>query len=797
MKKTDIQKPKGQLTLFGILFIIVALFVYGMVNGIGLMVHHKINVQNSVDIGAIYAAQKQAQTLSVLSHLNYQLRQNYKLFSYRYNVLGNIGSYRKAAGAEEHIDILRTPYPPAGEIICPNSNSIGGCATPPNSRSCSVNNISDPARCPFAVCIWHPFFSIPSKRDNDNACQIVDTVLNLPNPTQAGPISTLGSLYAERITQRGVADIHAACSDLGYVNWLVASAVFLSFYEEQKERKKFIEEYFEKIIKQNKDLTGNSINEGAKKTIVKNFTLPVWTSYSSPGSAFLETRSSAEGKNFTDFFEWIEISTDDLHLNYVQDLTPSIATEACQREIWDIFKPCFESCGVGCGKIQSMPDASGTRCDLLSNIVGNPNSRKMVIGFRVKPDMKPFYNQIFLSIAYKSGIFFPFRDSIPMVAEAYSKPFGASLGPHEEDPLIPSTKYPIHSTFFGGRAGVDWGLLAGQRQIRLNQLIHKFIAQAGGPEGAGFSLINYQQLHGVGSAMVIPFEGTPLSAANLDKIFTLPARILEEIAISPDKYDLNHYTILPNYMLSAYIQLVESGLFNDVSPSPDIGHLSKTNHEFLSKINQNETASSGIFPNSSLPLISPPKSYKDHAKVQQEGFLKTEGIGKIPFHLNYIEKQIHWVNLYYNYSYFGSSYNLSPLNKIPHINSLLTSWVPSMNPRGVQFVEQLYPSAPNVNVTRMSPLGACQNNKVPFQCCHLRDTALSQQKSMAKLEMKPIPSLSSSFYLSWDRSNIKNHILDLSHCIVGGRTGFSAKIIDKNYPNTEDLLLSEKAALGF
>ena len=86
---------KGLLTIFGILFILGSLTIFGMVMGVGLIVHHKINAQNSVDIGAIYAAQKQAETLSVLSHLNYQLWQNYKLFSYRYNFLGNIGAYRK------------------------------------------------------------------------------------------------------------------------------------------------------------------------------------------------------------------------------------------------------------------------------------------------------------------------------------------------------------------------------------------------------------------------------------------------------------------------------------------------------------------------------------------------------------------------------------------------------------------------------------------------------------------------------------------------------------------------------
>ena len=55
---------------------------------VGLVVYDKINMQNSLDLAAYYGASKQAEVLNAMAHINYQMRQNWKLLTFRYRILG-------------------------------------------------------------------------------------------------------------------------------------------------------------------------------------------------------------------------------------------------------------------------------------------------------------------------------------------------------------------------------------------------------------------------------------------------------------------------------------------------------------------------------------------------------------------------------------------------------------------------------------------------------------------------------------------------------------------------------------
>jgi Flp pilus assembly protein TadG len=72
--------------LFQVLFVFFAMII-----NVGLLVHDKINLQNSVDLAAIYAAQKQAEVLNAIAHTNYQIRQSWKLLAWRIYVEGDLG----------------------------------------------------------------------------------------------------------------------------------------------------------------------------------------------------------------------------------------------------------------------------------------------------------------------------------------------------------------------------------------------------------------------------------------------------------------------------------------------------------------------------------------------------------------------------------------------------------------------------------------------------------------------------------------------------------------------------------
>ena len=76
------------MAIFFALIFQVLFLMFAMVINIGLLVHHKINLQNSVDLAAYYGAAKQSETLNTIAHINFQIRQSWKLLTWRYRVLG-------------------------------------------------------------------------------------------------------------------------------------------------------------------------------------------------------------------------------------------------------------------------------------------------------------------------------------------------------------------------------------------------------------------------------------------------------------------------------------------------------------------------------------------------------------------------------------------------------------------------------------------------------------------------------------------------------------------------------------
>ena len=95
--KLDLKKKtgqKGQISVFLALGFLVLFTMFAMTINVGMVVHDKINIQNATDFAAIYVAQRQAEMLNAIAHMNYQIRQAHKLLAYRYVVLGSAGIER-------------------------------------------------------------------------------------------------------------------------------------------------------------------------------------------------------------------------------------------------------------------------------------------------------------------------------------------------------------------------------------------------------------------------------------------------------------------------------------------------------------------------------------------------------------------------------------------------------------------------------------------------------------------------------------------------------------------------------
>ena len=90
-----IQNQGGQITIFlGLSMVLILTFVAFIVN-VGLFVKAKINLQNAVDASAYAGASVQARQLSNISYLNWEIRNTYKEWMFKYYVLGQKGLTQK------------------------------------------------------------------------------------------------------------------------------------------------------------------------------------------------------------------------------------------------------------------------------------------------------------------------------------------------------------------------------------------------------------------------------------------------------------------------------------------------------------------------------------------------------------------------------------------------------------------------------------------------------------------------------------------------------------------------------
>ncbi|RLA64112.1 MAG: hypothetical protein DRQ88_06405 [Epsilonproteobacteria bacterium] len=83
-------KEKGQLSIFLGICLIIALTVLGFVINVGLFVKAKINLQNAVDAAAWSGASVQARQLTNIAYLNWEMRNTYKEWMFKYYVLGQL-----------------------------------------------------------------------------------------------------------------------------------------------------------------------------------------------------------------------------------------------------------------------------------------------------------------------------------------------------------------------------------------------------------------------------------------------------------------------------------------------------------------------------------------------------------------------------------------------------------------------------------------------------------------------------------------------------------------------------------
>jgi hypothetical protein len=81
---------QGQISIFFSASLIVLISIVAFVINVGLFVKAKINLQNATDAAAFSGAAVQARQLTKIAYLNWEMRNIYKEWMYKYYVVGNL-----------------------------------------------------------------------------------------------------------------------------------------------------------------------------------------------------------------------------------------------------------------------------------------------------------------------------------------------------------------------------------------------------------------------------------------------------------------------------------------------------------------------------------------------------------------------------------------------------------------------------------------------------------------------------------------------------------------------------------
>ena len=534
--------PTGQLSIFVILIFQTLFVLFAMSLNIALVVHDKINLQNSVDLAAYYGAMKQAEMMNAVAHINYQIRQSWKLLTWRYRVLGNIGRAHYGAFQSDREHLLPTYTSP-------------------------------PLLGPYFFCVGHNFWggfveSVPPLRigsagngrintDTDNLCSPMDR--NIPAITVPRVVGTLGSLAQ---TLYGIRDLGTnintalseRCTFYGYNSWLLGIMSFFHFRRDQSARKFMIKEIAQKMAEE-KDLDGDPIREGVIKTFEKNLSFINKQSFR-PDQ--LKQFNSLEG---TEPQDWLKDNP-----FYVWGLYSKFTggNAGCRKEIGLLTHNPPE-------KVKNHPSTLNLIDEIFIHGDEWPcnNSQKCEAsaGLEKDPDFIIFYS-VKAELEYKKQIFLPFSQNIKLKAKAFAKPFGGRIGPPlGTDKLLPRKRLPPNSALAIDRGfspnysrypGDPWGLRS--------KSVHYYWANYIKNRPKSEKDVNFYTKVDYMS----PPDNDPMARGGFGNGTDIKARQWEWAAIAPDLFDVTYFTILP-YYTEAYFPKIKILLNNHPDLRGDLG----------------------------------------------------------------------------------------------------------------------------------------------------------------------------------------------------------------------------------
>lgn len=560
---------KGQMSIFVALIFQVLFIFFAMAINVALVVHDKINLQNSVDLAAYYAAQRQAEFLNAMAHQNYQIRQAWKLLTWRYRVLGSVGIERPPPG--------RGPT----EVFAHPSRFPGNAINLDERMYEPTIDTTTGRRLDYAgVCVSHPMWTEVDR--NENLCNSVGLEIP-PLPTVSVVAGHSGynfflSALADNLRER----FDAACSLHGAYNWWFSMSILQGFRADQKNRRLLIRALAESLARPRNgdfiDIDGQSVRQGVLNTLKKNLTFANQQGLNEPGVRLL---NSLEGRRPDDWLAPIEI----LPIMFYVDATTADGCNARNTRLRDL--PARADAQTLLNTNFRAADLIAVKDDVVNYIKNSPD--QYALGIEKNPWMMA-YVAVEASVRSRQ-IFFPFGEGIELKARAFAKPFGGRMGPwygqtwpfgsdksigDPVDPRLPprvsptdymssandERRYPNYSRFPGDALGLR-SRLAHNAMIGLNTIEPPIWR-------ASYRHLQHLKLE------LSPGLPTDKLAWDYDTNQPSPLRYYELASVVPDLFDISYYSIEPNYWANygGKIQANRQalGIPNEIVIRADLGH---------------------------------------------------------------------------------------------------------------------------------------------------------------------------------------------------------------------------------
>lgn len=426
------RNQNGQVSIFiALIFQILFLFFAAVIN-IGLLVHHKINLQNSVDLAAYYGATKQAEMLNSIAHINYQIRQSWKLLAWRYRALGTAGD--QVAHPFNH-QLSPTIGPRK-----PNADKDDGVPSGENTTGHPNSGIYN--RPNFCI-TYYPFKPAPP---NENTCKRIGAYdpdnynFNTTNLFKPPPVITsLGGLSAtlQAAAINALKATESRAVELGSINFLTLGNFYLNYITDTYAKRLTIVDLAKNLSQSDIDffdINGDKVSEGVQKTLTKNLTYEnnsdslVFNFYNGLGKSTWcgQTSTQNEPPN------WLKTIRLNPLLMYADakaniNLSPSGAASSISGFGRMLF---FDGVNSNLPEHHLNPsnpykDSVLAIKDLM--VINRPDGKNPIIGFEKNP-----FCQAYVVVAASSKPKIPFSPivgDIQLKALAVAKPFGGRIGP--------------------------------------------------------------------------------------------------------------------------------------------------------------------------------------------------------------------------------------------------------------------------------------------------------------------------------------------------------------------------------